>query len=206
VFRAGTYPGETFGLQEHLLGPYRGAAKLNKLQNIIEVLDYRDLNMLDQYAACYQVGCRQQQNYTLLREVGRSGKPVFLKRHPASTIDELLGSAEYILAAGCKELYIIERGSVGVARHVRWDLSISLIPAIQAITGIPVIVDASHGTGRRDLVSPMTMAGVAAGANGVLIECHPDPKNSLSDADQAITLSDYGVLMTKINKLREVLT
>jgi 3-deoxy-7-phosphoheptulonate synthase len=206
VFRAGTYPGENFGwIDPALIKAYWFAAKLNGLKNIIELLDYRDVEDIGQYAECFQVGCRQMQNYTLLREVGRSGKPVFLKRHPGSTLDEFLGSAEHVLKAGCKELYLIERGSATNATHVRWDLSLSIVPAIKAISKIPVIVDGSHGTGRRDLVEPMTLAGVAAGASGVLIETHPIPEKSLSDADQAISKDDFISLIRKIKKVREVL-
>ena len=206
IFRAGTYPGKNFGwIDESIIAAFWHSAKNNDLQNIVEVLDYRDLNKLDQYSMCYQVGCRQMQNYTLLRAVGGAGKPVFLKRNPGATIDEWLGAAEYILDAGCKELYLIERGSVSHTNHTRWDLSISMIPAVQAITKIPILVDASHGTGRRDLVAPMTLAGVAAGANGCLIETHEDPLNSLSDADQALSIEDFSFLAAKIQTLRGVL-
>jgi 3-deoxy-7-phosphoheptulonate synthase len=207
IFRAGTYPGQNFGwIDSALIKAYWFAAKFHGLQNIIELLDYRDTEIIGQYADCFQVGCRQMQNYSLLREVGQSGKPVFLKRHPGSTIDELLGAAEHVLKAGCKELYLIERGSSSHATHVRWDLSISIIPAIQAITKIPVIVDGSHGTGRRDLVAPMTLAGVAAGANGILVETHLDPEKSLSDADQAISKEEYISLIEKVKKVKGVLT
>ncbi len=205
VYRAGTYPGKNFGLQMGLLSAYKTAARIYGLQNIVEVLDYRIMETLDQFASCYQVGCRQMQNYDLLREVGRSGKPVFLKRHPGASIDEFLGAAEYVLQAGCKEIYLIERGSSTNARHVRWDLSISMIPAVQAITKIPIIVDGSHGTGRRDLVAPMTLAGVAAGANGILVETHPDPANSLSDADQAISFVQLEDLINKVEAIREAI-
>jgi len=206
VFRAGTFPGQSFGwIEENLISEFHKAAVDNGLKNIIEVLDYRDLDMVLKYASCLQVGCRQMQNYTLLKEVGSSGLPVFLKRNPGATIDELLGSAEWILKAGCKELYLIERGSSTNATHVRWDLSLSLIPAIKSISNIPVIVDASHGTGRRDLVGPMTLAGVAAGAGGILVETHYSPKDSLSDADQALPLHEFETLLIKVNKIREII-
>jgi 3-deoxy-7-phosphoheptulonate synthase len=206
VFRAGTYPGDNFGwISDDLIAQYWYAASLNGLRNIVEVLDYRDIPKIEKFAMCFQVGCRQMQNYTLLKEVGQSGKPVFLKRHPGATLDEWLGAAEHVLKAGCKELYLVERGSSTHANHVRWDLSISMIPAVQEITDIPVIVDGSHGTGRRDLVSPMTLAGVAAGADGCLVETHPDPDRSLSDADQAVSFHDFEVLMSKVKKLRGVI-
>jgi 3-deoxy-7-phosphoheptulonate synthase len=208
VFRAGTYPGNNFGYVEAgLLGAYSSAAYLNFLQNIIEVLDYsaNQLEKISKYCTCFQVGARSMQNYTLLRSLGHYGKPVFLKRHPGATLDEWLGAAEHVLTGGVKELYLIERGSSTHANHVRWDLSISMIPAVKAITKIPVIVDASHGTGRRDLVEPMTLAGVAAGAGGLLVEVHEDPSNSLSDPDQAITPEAFQELMVKVNKVREAI-
>jgi 3-deoxy-7-phosphoheptulonate synthase len=149
------------------------------------------------------------QNYTLLRKVASLGKPVFLKRNPGSTLDEWLGSAEHILTAQAEagvnaEVYLIERGSSTNLNHVRWDLSISMIPAIKEITQLPVIVDGSHGTGRNDLVFPMTMAGVAAGAAGCLVEVHPNPRQSLSDADQAIGFKEYEYLMKKVNEIKGV--
>lgn len=208
LFRAGTYPGKSFGLVDDLLlEAFQKAARENGLKSIIECLDYSDdaLAEIDQYADCFQIGCRSMQNYTLLRKIAERGKPVFLKRNQGATIDELLGSCEHLLAGGAKEIYIIERGSSTNAKHVRWDLSISMIPAVQAITKIPILVDGSHGTGRRDLVEPMNLAGVASGANGMLVEVHPDPEKSLSDADQAISFDSYIKLMSKVNKIREAL-
>lgn len=209
VFRAGTYPGDNFGLvDEKLLEAYANAAKKNGLKNIIEVLDYSPgaLEIVNRYADCLQIGCRQMQNYSLLRKVAAYGKQTFLKRHPGATIDEWLGAAEHLLRGGsfCDPV-LIERGSSSHSNHVRWDLSISMIPAVQQLTQIPILVDGSHGTGRRDLVSAMTLAGVAAGADGCLIETHPNPSQSLSDADQALGLEEFSALVTKINLVRDVL-
>ncbi len=208
VFRAGTYPGKNFGLiNSDLIHQYYLAAQENGLLNIVEVLNYDidDLNFLEDLADCFQVGARSMQNYQLLNILGQYGKPIFLKRHPGCSIDEWLGAAEYLLSRGAKEIYLIERGSVSHMKHVRWDLSISAIAAVREICKIPVIVDASHGTGRRDLVAPMTLAGVAAGADGVLVETHTDPENSLSDADQAIHPIDFYNLMLKVKKVREAI-
>lgn len=208
VFRAGTYPGKSFGLvDQDLIKHYFGAAKFAKLDNIIEVLDYTQ-EALDRVAPlcdCFQIGARQMQNYTLLRTLGAYDKPIFLKRHPGSTLDEWLGAAEHLLAGGAKEIYLIERGSSTHMNHVRHDLSLSLIGAVKALTKIPVIVDASHGTGRADLVESMTLAGVAAGAGGVLIEVHAEPAKSMSDADQALDPETFKKLMKKIKQIREVL-
>lgn len=145
------------------------------------------------------------QNYSLIRKLAKLGKPIFLKRSPGATIDEWLGAAEHILTEGNGRPILIERGSATNANHVRWDLSISMIPAVKALTQIPIVVDAAHGTGRRDLVEPMTLAGVAAGADGCLVEVHPTPEKSLSDADQAITPDAFDSLMTKVKKIRGVL-
>ncbi|HLB42020.1 MAG TPA: N-acetylneuraminate synthase family protein [Gammaproteobacteria bacterium] len=206
VFRAGTYPGKNFGwINEDLIKSYSDAAKSAGLKNIIEVLDYRDLDFISKYTDCFQVGCRQMQNYTLLRNLGAYKKPVFLKRHPGSTLDEFLGAAEHLLVGGVTELYLIERGSSTHLNHVRWDLSISMIPTIKNLTKIPIICDASHGTGRRDLVIPMALAGIAAGADGILVETHPDPDKSLSDAEQAIGFLEFRALMYKAKKVRSAI-
>lgn len=205
LFRAGTYPGDNFGwVNSDLIAYAHDAAQRYGLKNIVEILDYSDMYPVLPYADCLQVGARQMQNYTLLRKLGETGKTIFLKRNPGSTMDEWLGSAEYILKAGGHPV-LIERGGSTNLNHVRWDLSISIIPSVKAISKIPIVVDASHGTGRRDLVAPMTLAGVAAGADGCLVEVHTDPEKSLSDPDQAITPAEYLNLMTKVNNIRGVI-
>ncbi len=207
VFYAGTYPGQRFGWKDiDLIKHFHDVAYDFGYKNIIEVLDYSDesFDTVLKYADCLQVGARQMQNYTLLKKVGQSGKPVFLKRHPGSTLDEWLGAAEYILRFGCTDLHLIERGSVSHSNHSRWDLSVSIIAAAKAITNIPIIGDPSHGTGRRDLVKPMALACVAAGADGVLIETHYSPDESHSDSEQAISTKDFKKLASQIiflNKL-----
>lgn len=206
VFRAGTYPGKEFGYKWDLVKVHYAAAKKYCLQNVIEVLDYslEVLDLLDVYADCYQVGSRGMQNYTLLKKVAESGKPIFLKRNQGATLDEWLGAAEHLLVNGCKELYLIERGSSTFENHVRWSLSCSMIAAAKTLTQIPVIVDAAHGSGRSDLVRPLTLAGIAAGADGLLCEVHNDPENSLSDPDQAITPEQFEYLMHEVLKIKEV--
>lgn len=207
VFRTGTYPGNNFGwIDESLIKDYSDAARTYGLKNIIEVLDYSDesLDLVMKYASCFQVGARQMQNYTLLRKLGSTGKPVFLKRNTGATRDEWLGAAEHLLAGGTSEIYLIERGISTHNTDVRWTLDLMSIPAIKSISDIPVICDASHGTGRRDLVEPMTLAGVAAGAAGILVEVHTDPDRSLSDPDQAITPAQFQSLMDKVTKIKEV--
>ena len=208
VFRAGTYPPENIGMiPESEIEYIHQLAGSVGAKTLFEILDYRDeaLRVYTKYADCWQIGARQMQNYTLLNIAGSSGKTVFLKRHPGSTLNEWLGAAEYLLRAGCPELYLIERGSVSHVDHVRWELSISTIAAIKQMCDIPVIVDASHGTGRRDLVEPMTLAGIAAGADGFLCEVHPNPDESVSDSQQAYQLESYGQLRGKVEQIMVII-
>lgn len=208
VFRAGTYPGKNFGWVDlNLIKYFSKVAKENDLKNIIEVLDYTEesFDLIAPFCDVFQVGARSQQNYSLLRKLGQYNKPVFLKRNTGCTVDEWLGSAEHLLSGGVKELYLIERGSSTFHNDVRWTPCIHTIPSVKSICDIPVIIDASHGTGRADLVEPMTLAGVAAGAGGVLIETHINPSQSMSDAEQAVSPKTFATIIKKINKIREVL-
>lgn len=209
VYRAGTYPGNGhFGwVSEPLMKAYYKAAGDNGLKNIIEVLDYNydSMDLIDQYCDVFQVGARSQQNYSLLRKLGRYGKPVFLKRNTGCTVDEWLGSAEHLLRGGVQELYLIERGSSTFHNDVRWTPTVHVIPSVKSICDIPVIMDASHSTGRRDLVPAVTLAGVAAGAAGILVECHEMPELSLSDADQGVTPGVLTDLILKVNAIRRVI-
>lgn len=206
VFRAGTYEGKNFGwIEKDLIKSFYEIANDRNLKNIIELLDYRDIDWISNYADCFQVGARQTQNYTLLKEVGGSGKPVFLKRNMGMTIDEYLGAANYILNAGCKELYLIERGSSTYHNDVRWTPSVHVIPSVKSICDIPVIWDASHACGRRDIVPNICLAGVAAGASGILLETHYDPDNSLSDSDQALDMKSYINLMENVKNVRSAI-
>jgi 3-deoxy-7-phosphoheptulonate synthase len=196
VYRAGTYPPADFGLKRDLLAKFKRVAAAMDLKTIIEVLDVRQIEELDPFADAFQVGARHMQDYALLRELSKLDKIVTIKRNMGATLDEFLGAAEYLANGRCFPI-LIERGGSTNLNHVRWDLSFSLVAAIKRVTGIPIIVDASHGTGRRDLVEPMTLAGLAAGADGFLVEVHPDPVNSLSDADQAYPLSRFGILLDR---------
>lgn len=192
VFRAGTYPPAEFGLRKDLLVEWYHIAKGYGLKLIVEILDYRQIEQIDPFCDAFQVGARAQQNYTLLKELSNQNKPVTLKRHPGCKLDEFLGSCEYLLSGkGYPQPILIERGSVSHMNHCRWELSISVIAAIKQMTSIPILVDASHAAGRRDLVIPLTKAGLAAGADGFLMEIHPNPAESISDADQAISLEDF---------------
>ena len=211
VFRAGTYPkvGAHFGwVGKEIMSAYRDAAKAFGLKNIIEVLDYSDesLDMIAEYCTAFQVGARSQQNYSLLRRLGSYGKPVFLKRNTGCTLDEWLGSAEHLLVGGVKEVCLIERGSSTLHTDIRWTPCVHVIPSVKSICDIPIIMDASHSTGRRDLVPAMTMAGVAAGADGILVEVHEDPEKSISDSEQAVDPDTFKTLMTRVAKLRQIVS
>lgn len=206
VFRAGTYEGKTFGwIDKGLIREFHNIANENNLKNIIEILDYRDIEWIADCAHCFQVGARQTQNYTLLKEVGKSKKPVFLKRNMGMTVDEFLGAANYVLNAGCEELYLIERGSSTYHNDVRWTPSVHIIPSIRSLTKVPVVWDASHSCGRRDIVPQVCLAGVAAGSGGILVETHCDPENSLSDADQALGFGEFEELMERVKHVRNAI-
>lgn len=210
IYRAGTYPNRNvrYGyVDESLIKDYSDAAKKNGLKNIIEVIGYGEdhMKMLSKYCDVFQVGARAMQHYPLLRDLGRWGKPVFLKRHPGTTVDECLGAVEHLLTAGVKDVSIIERGSSTYHTDCRWTPSIHIVPSIKSICNVPIIWDASHSTGRRDIVENVALAGVAAGANGLLVECHEEPERSISDADQAITPETLRRIIDKTNKIRGIL-
>lgn len=220
VFRQGTYPGSqgswvgeawpsdaivSPGWQMDLLKAYHAKSVEIGKPNVVELLDIRDLDAIYPYAGAFQVGTRQAQHYAMLEELGRQDKPVFLKRGTWQKLSELLGAIEYIFKGGNTDVAVIERGSVSFMDHVRWDLSISLIAKLKQLTNVPVIVDASHGTGDRSIVKAMTLAGIAAGADGFLIETHYDPDGSLSDAEQAVSLEAFLDIATSVEAIRGVL-
>ena len=170
-----------------------------------KIRDFRDLEKIDPYTDVFQVGTRQSQHYALLKELGRQSKPVILKRGTWQKLSEFLGSAEYLLKEGNSNVILCERGGVSYLDHVRWDLSISMIALIKQITGLPIIVDASHGTGNRELVKSMTLAGIAAGADGMLIETHHNPDKSFSDSEQAVELSTFQEIVEMARRVRDVI-
>ena len=206
VYRAGTYPPKDgFQFKKELFLCFVEIAKAHGLKTIVEVLDVRDIDFIAQYVDAVQIGARHMQDYALLAEASRlGGMVVTLKRGLGSTLDEFLGAAEYLARGNCIPI-LIERGGSSILDHVRWDLSISMIPAIKKITSLPVLVDASHGTGRRDLVRAMTLAGVAAGADGFLCETHFCPEKSISDADQAYPLEKFGELLNAAMRVSEAI-
>ena len=203
VYRAGTYPPDSPGLKLELLEYWHQQCKKHKMRNIVEVVDYRTLEKIVPHAHALQIGARQMQNYGLLQEVSQFEGYVAIKRNMGATLDEFLGAAEWLLRGRCIPI-LIERGSSTHMNHVRWDVSVSLIAAVKRITSMPIIVDASHGTGRRDLVRSVTLAGVAAGADGFLVEVHPDPEKSLTDSDQAMPFNELKRLKIQADLVRGI--
>jgi len=172
---------------------------------ISEVMDIRTLDMMLRYVDCLQVGARNMQNYDLLKELGRVRRPVLLKRGLSATIEEWLLSAEYILAGGNNQVILCERGIRTFENATRNTLDISAIPVVKKLSHLPIVVDPSHGTGRRDKVTPMARAAIAAGADGLLIEVHDNPEKALSDGAQSLYPRQFEALMGELRVIAPVL-
>jgi 3-deoxy-7-phosphoheptulonate synthase len=176
----------------------RDAADRHGLLVVSEVMDQTQIPLVAEYADILQVGARNMQNFTLLRELGRQSRPVLLKRGIAATIEELLLSAEYILAGGNYNVILCERGIRTFETYTRNTMDISAIPVVKHLSHLPIVGDPSHGTGRRDKVSAMARAAVAAGSDGLLIEVHPDPERALSDGAQSLFPEQFEELMGQL--------
>ncbi len=198
AFKPRTSPYAFQGLGEDGLRYLREAADRHGLAVVTEVLDTRDVELVARYADVLQIGARNMQNFALLREVGGTRTPVLLKRGLAATIDEWLMAAEYVVIAGNHDVVLCERGIRSFDPATRNVLDIAAVPVVQGLTHLPVIVDPSHGTGIRALVAPMSLASVAAGADGLIVEVHPDPAKAFSDGPQSLTLPDFAALMERI--------
>ncbi|MBN2433205.1 MAG: 3-deoxy-7-phosphoheptulonate synthase [Acidobacteria bacterium] len=172
---------------------------------VTEVLDARDVPWVADYADMLQIGARNMQNFSLLKEVGRAGRPVLLKRGMNATLAEWLSCAEYILHYGNPDVVLCERGIRTFETHTRNTLDLSAVPALHQLTHLPVMVDPSHGTGRRELIPAMTLAAVAAGADAVMLEVHHQPDRALSDGDQALLPAEFARLVRRIQVLRDAL-
>ncbi len=171
---------------------------------VTEVLDTETVDLVAEHADCLQVGARNMQNFSLLKRLGRLKKPVLLKRGMAATIEELLLCAEYLLAEGNYDVILCERGVRTFADHTRNTLDLSAVPYVQRISHLPIVVDPSHGTGKRAKVLPLSRAAVAVGADGLLIEVHDEPEHALSDGPQAILPEMFGELVRQIRRLAPV--
>lgn len=198
AFKPRTSPYSFQGLGEEGLKLLKEAKKKTGLPIVTEALDTRDVELVAKYADVIQIGARNMQNFMLLREVGKAGKPVLLKRGAGNTIEELLMSAEYILSEGNHNVILCERGIRTIETYTRNTLDLSAVPVIKKLSHLPVVVDPSHGTGKWDLVPAMTKAAVAVGADGLIIEVHPHPDEALSDGPQSLKPDTFGQLMKEL--------
>lgn len=201
AFKPRTSPYSFQGLGEKALGMMRRAADKHGMLVVSEVMDQTQIPMMMDYVDMLQVGARNMQNYNLLKELGKVAKPILLKRGISATIEELLLSAEYIMSGGNYNVILCERGIRTFESYTRNTLDVSAIPVIQKLSHLPIIVDPSHGTGRRDKVSPMARAAVAAGADGLLIEVHSDPEKALSDGAQSLYPDQFEELMKQLRMI-----
>lgn len=198
AFKPRTSPYAFQGLGEEGLRYMRAAADRTALAVVTEVLDPRDVELVARYADVLQIGARNMQNFTLLREVGALRKPVLLKRGLSATIEEWLMAAEYVVAAGNHDVILCERGIRSFDPSTRNVLDLAAVPVVRGLTHLPVIVDPSHGTGVRALVAPMSLAAVAAGADGLIVEVHPNPAAAYSDGPQSLTFALFEELMVRV--------
>lgn len=191
AFKPRTSPYSFQGLGEEGLKIIRQVADQNGLKAVSEVMDTRDVDLVAHYVDMIQVGSRNMQNFALLKEIGKQQKPILLKRGMTATIEEWLSAAEYIAYEGNENIVLCERGVRSFDTITRNMLDLAAVPIIQSISRLPIIVDPSHGTGRRELIVPMTKAALAAGANGIMVEIHPVPDESVSDKEQALGIPEF---------------
>jgi 3-deoxy-7-phosphoheptulonate synthase len=174
------------------------------LRIVTEALDTETLDLVSEWADVVQIGARNMQNFSLLKKAGRLRKPVLIKRGMSATLEELLMAAEYVMSEGNYEVILCERGVRTFADHARNTLDLSIVPALQHVSHLPILVDPSHGTGRRDSVLPMARAAVAAGADGVMVEVHDHPENALSDGFQSLYPAQFEAMMLEIEKIAPI--
>jgi 3-deoxy-7-phosphoheptulonate synthase len=201
AFKPRTSPYAFQGLGLRGLKLLAEAGKQTGLPIVTEVIDPRDVSWVAEFADVLQIGTRNMQNYSLLKEVGQTGRPVLLKRGMYSTLEEWLNCAEYILSEGNPNVILCERGIRTFERYTRNTLDLSAVPAIKELTHLPIIIDPTHSTGRINLIGPMSMAAVAAGADGLIIEVHYKPEAALCDADQALTPAMFTDIMARLRPL-----
>lgn len=205
AFKPRTSPYSFQGMGEEGLDLLAYARQTTGLPIITEVLDTRDVELVYRYADILQIGARNMQNFKLLTEVGKVDKPVLLKRGLSATIQEFLLSAEYIASEGNRKIILCERGIRTYETETRNTLDLSAVPLLKQLSHLPVFVDPSHATGRWDLVAPMALAAVAAGADGLLIEVHPRPEVALSDGPQSLKPEKFAALMRQLNKVAQAI-
>jgi 3-deoxy-7-phosphoheptulonate synthase len=205
AFKPRTRPGSFAGLGREALPMLAAAKRATALPVVTEVMDSADLAAIAATADCLQIGARNMQNFSLLHAVGETRLPVLLKRGFGCTVDELLAAAEHIQSRGNDQIILCERGVRTFAQHSRFTLDVAAIAWLKQRCPLPVIVDPSHAAGVRPLVAPLALAGLAAGADGIMVEVHEHPEDAQSDADQAMTLDDFQALMVQLRALAPVL-
>ncbi len=198
AFKPRTSPYSFQGLGVEGLRMIRGAANRYGLRTVSEVTDTRLVELVAEFSDILQIGARNMFNYELLKEVGRCGKPVLLKRAFSATVDEFLQAAEYVMLAGTEDVILCERGIRTFSRRTRNTLDISVVPMLRRLSRLPVVVDPSHAAGRKDLLTDLTAASFAAGAHGVMLEVHPNPAAARSDAQQQLSLDEFAALIEEV--------
>jgi 3-deoxy-7-phosphoheptulonate synthase len=206
AFKPRTSPYEFPGLGEQGLQIMAEVREKFGLRIVTEALDVAGVELVEQYGDIIQIGARNMQNFSLLRRAGKSKLPVLLKRGMAATLDEWLLAAEYVMSEGNYNVILCERGVRTFALHTRNTLDLAAVPAVRRISHLPVVIDASHAAGKNYMVAPLARAGVAAGADGVLVEVHNDPKTALCDAAQALTLQEYEEMLAELRAIRDVIS
>jgi 3-deoxy-7-phosphoheptulonate synthase len=205
AFKPRTSPYSFQGLAEEGLRILAAAREETGLPVVTEAIDAESVDLVERYADAIQIGARNMQNFSLLKRAGRARKPVILKRGMAATLEEFLMSAEYILAEGNYQVILCERGVRTFSDFSRNTLDLAIVPAVKNISHLPIMVDPSHGTGRREKVSPLSRAAAAVGADGVMIEVHHDPNRALSDGPQSITPDMFAALMGDLRQIAPVI-
>lgn len=206
AFKPRTSPYSFQGLGEEGLKIMAEAREITGLPIVTEVMDQKSVAMIAEYADIIQVGARNMQNFYLLKEVGKFNKPVLLKRGLSATIEEWLMAAEYILDSGNSQVILCERGIRTFETYTRNTLDLSAIPLVKQLSHLPVIVDPSHGTGKRELIKPMSLGAVACGCDGLIIEVHSNPAEALSDGPQSLTPDDFGILMERVRSIHRAIS
>jgi 3-deoxy-7-phosphoheptulonate synthase len=209
-FRGGAYKPRTSpyafqGLGEEGLRILADVRDAYGLKIVTEALDEVGVDLVEKYGDMIQIGARNMQNFSLLRRAGKARLPVLLKRGLSATLDEWLLAAEYVMAEGNYQIVLCERGIRTFAQHTRNTLDLAAIPAVRRISHLPVVVDPSHGTGKNYMVTPLARAGVAVGADGLIVEVHDQPEHALSDGAQALTLDQYEDLVREVRSIHEVI-
>lgn len=205
AFKPRTSPYSFAGLEEVGLQYMAEAREKTGLKIVSEVMDPRSVALVAEYCDIVQIGARNMQNFNLLREVGKINKPVLLKRGLSATIEEWIMAAEYVLSGGNEQVILCERGVRTFETFTRNTLDLSAVPIIKNLTHLPIIVDPSHATGKWNLVEPMSRAAIAAGADGLMIEVHPDPLHALSDGPQSLKPHKFNAVMQELQKMAQAM-